>query len=119
QTFVSPLMCAAGDNEDIVVDVSDVSTFPVRSIGASFACVHRTSVRCGRSRQPSSMGVWLSEPHLQGRPGTRKGSRRNPPRYLLLQPSSRRPRRLSFSATTVCLSPTAVQEINSSAYGAS
>jgi len=96
-------MCAAADNEDIVVDVSDVSTFPVRSIDASFVCIHRTSVLCGRSRQPSSMGVWLSEPHLQGRPGTHKASGRDPPRYLPLQPSSRRPRQLSFGPTTVYL----------------
>jgi hypothetical protein len=108
QTFVSPLMFAEADDEDIIVDASGVWILPVPSIAVSCAALHGTSVDGGRSLQPSSRGERLSEPHLQRRTGSRKGCGRDPPQYGRLQPASRRPPPAFFRAPTVRLRPTAV-----------
>ena len=96
QRFISPVMFADTQDEDIVVDASDWSFRPAPSIDASCASLHRTSVDWGRSLQPSSLGVRLGKNHLQVHSGARKSSGRDPPWHLPLQPASRRSRRLSF-----------------------
>jgi len=81
QTFVSPVAFAEADDKDIIVNASHVSTLPVPSIDVSRAALHGTSVDCGRSLQPSSLGGRLNGLHLQRLTGSRKGSGRDPPQY--------------------------------------
>ena len=58
--------------------------------------IHGPIVDCGRSLEPSSLGVGLGQHHVQDCTGARNSSGRDPPRDLRLQAASRRPRRLSF-----------------------
>jgi hypothetical protein len=52
QTFISPVMFADADDEDIVVDDSDLSFHRVPSIDASCASIHGPIVDWGCSLQP-------------------------------------------------------------------
>ena len=78
QPLISPAMFADAHDEDIVVDASDLSFRPARSIDASCASIHRPSVDWGRSLQPS-LGVHLGQHHIQDHTETRKSSSRDPP----------------------------------------
>ena len=112
QTFNSSVMFADAHDEDIVVDVSDVSLRPAASIDASCASSHGPTVDWGRSHQLSSLGVSLGRHHLQDRARARKSSGRDPPRHLPLQRASRRPRRLSFvNGDSVCATDGSVRSI--------
>jgi hypothetical protein len=118
QTLISPVMFADAHDEDIVVDASDLSFRAAPSIDASCASIHGPGVDWERSLQPSSLGVRLGQKHLQDRAGARKGSGRDPPRHLPLQPASRHPRRLSFTradsafATDGILNPVCNRVVN-------
>jgi hypothetical protein len=96
QTLISPVMFADADDEDIVVDASDVSLRAAPSIDASCATIHGPTVDWRRSRPLSSVGASLGQHHRQDRTGACKSSGRDPPRQLPLQPASRRPRQRSF-----------------------
>jgi hypothetical protein len=86
----------ADAREDIVVDPSNLSFCLAPSIDASRASIQRPSVDWGRPLQPSSVGARLGKNHLHNGTEARKSSGRDPPRHLPLQPTSRRPCRLSF-----------------------
>ena len=106
QTFISPVMFAEPDDEDIVVDASDVSLRPAPSIDASCPSIHGRPIDWGRSHQLSSLGVSLGQHHLQDRIGARN-SGRGPPWPLPFQPP--RGVRVGFwCAATVPSRPTAV-----------
>jgi hypothetical protein len=79
RTLISPAMFADAHDEDMVVDASDLSFRPARSIDASRFPVHRPSVNWGRALQPS-LGVRLAQHHIQDHTEARKGSGRDPPR---------------------------------------
>ena len=96
QTFISPLMFADAHDEEIVVDASDLSFRPAPSIDASCASIHTPSVDWGRSLRPSSLGARPGQNHFLDRSAAHTSRSRDPPRHLLLQPASRRSRRLSF-----------------------
>ena len=96
QTFISPLIFADADDENIVVDASDGSLCPVPPIDAACACIHGRPIDRARSRQLSSLGVSLVQHHLQDRTETFQSSGRDPRRRLLPLPASRHLRRLSF-----------------------
>jgi hypothetical protein len=100
QTSLSPAMFAAAHDEDIVVDVSDLSVRSAASIDASCAAIHRTRVDWERSLQPSwSLGARFGENHFQDNTGGHKSSGRDPPWHLPLQSASRRSRWPSFVRT--------------------
>jgi hypothetical protein len=86
QTFLSLVMFADANDEDIVANAADVSLHSAPSIDASCACIHRPTIDGRRSRQLSSLGASLGQHHLQGRTGASKSSGRDPPRHLPLQP---------------------------------
>src|SRR5262249_29416190 len=87
QIFVSPLIFAGADDEDIVVDASDVLILPVPSIDASCAAFPATSVDWGHPLRPSPLGGRLSQPSPQRRQGARRGGGREPPQHRRLQPA--------------------------------
>jgi hypothetical protein len=91
QTFISPVMFADADDEDIVVDDSDLSFHRAPSIDASCASIHGPIVDWGCSLQPASLGVRFGQDHLQDSTGAGQSSGRDPPRHLRLQPASQRP----------------------------
>src|SRR5204863_1922125 len=88
---ISPVMFAEADNEDTVVDASDVSWSRAPSIDASCATPHRPTVVSGRSPQPSSLDESVGQQHLRDPTETRKSSGRSPPANLLPRPAWRRP----------------------------
>ena len=80
QTFIPlPVMFADAHDENIVVDGSDLSSCPARSIDASCACVLGPCVDWHRSLQPSSLDVRLGHNHPPRHTGARKSSGRDPP----------------------------------------
>ena len=80
QIFTSPpVMIAHAQEEDLVVDASDLSFRPVLSIHASGASFHGPSVDWGRPVQPPLLGVRLGHNYLQDHTGTRKSNGRAPP----------------------------------------
>jgi hypothetical protein len=89
QTLISPVMVADAEDEDSIVDASDVSWRPAPSIDGSCASIHGPTAASWRSRRLSSLGVSLGQHHLQDRAGARKSSGRDPPRHLPSQPASR------------------------------
>jgi len=96
RTFISPAMFADAQDDDIVVDASDLSFRPAPSIDGSCGSIHGPSVDWGRWLQHSSLGARLGQNHLQDRGGARKSSGRDPPRHLRLRLTSRRPGRFSL-----------------------
>jgi hypothetical protein len=87
--LISPVMFADAEDEDSIVDASDVSLRPAPSIDGSCVSIHGPVAAWWRSRQLSSLGVSLGQ-HLQDHTAARKSSGRGPPRHLALQPASRR-----------------------------
>ena len=79
QTLISPVMFADAEDDDSIVDASDVSLRPAPSIDGSCASIHGPTAAWWRSRRRSSLGVSLSQHHLQDRAGARKSSGRDPP----------------------------------------
>jgi hypothetical protein len=96
RTFISPAMFADAQDDDIVVDASDVSFRPAPSMDGSCGSIHGPSVDRGRWLQHSSLGACLGQNHLQDRNGARKSSGRDPPRHRRLRLTSRRPGRCSL-----------------------
>jgi hypothetical protein len=80
-TLISPVMFADAEDEDSIVDASDVSLRPAPSIDGSCVSIHGPVAAWWRSRQLSSLGVSLGQ-HLQDHTEARKSSGRGPPRHL-------------------------------------
>ena len=91
---ISALKFAATDDEDIVVDASDVSLHRAQSIDASGASIHEPTATSSRSRQRSSLDLSLEQHFLRDRTQTRESNGRDPPQGL--HPVTRRPRRFTF-----------------------
>jgi Homeodomain-like domain len=79
QAFISPDMFADAPDEDILVDTSDLSFRPTRSIDASYASIDGASVDWGGRPNPRSLACDSVNNHLQHRPGARKSGGRDPP----------------------------------------
>jgi len=91
---ISALKFAATDDEDIVVDASDVSLHRAQSIDASGASIPEPTATSSRSRQRSSLDLSLEQHFLRDRTQTRESNGRDPPQGL--HPVTRRPRRFTF-----------------------
>jgi hypothetical protein len=111
QTLISPVMFADAEDEDSVVDASDVSLRPAPSIDGPCPSIHGPTAAWWRSRRRSS-SVSLAQHHLQDRTGARNSSGRGPPRRLPLQPASRRFAPAFFRARRQCLRDRRQYEIN-------
>jgi len=97
RTFISPVMFSEARGDDVVVDASDLSFRPARSlIDGSCASIHWASVDWRRSLHHTSLGVRLDQDRFQDHTGARQNTGRAPPRHLRLQLASRRSRRVSF-----------------------
>jgi hypothetical protein len=108
QTFLSLVMFADANDEDIVANAADVSLHSAPSIDASCACIHRPTIDGRRSRQLSSLGASLGQHPFRAVPeraraaaATRRGTYR-------CNQAPRRLRRLLSCAATVSSRPTAV-----------
>jgi hypothetical protein len=91
---------AVADDEQIVIDASDVSFGSVPSTDAA-SCLG-PSAGWGRSLQPSSLGVSRAQHHLRNGTRVRKSGGRDPPLHLPLQPVSRRRREVHRSLRLPC-----------------
>jgi len=98
EPYISPPLMADADDKDVVVDTSVLPFRRAPSTDVWRASVQRANVDCGRSLQPSSLGVGIGQHDFQDRAGGRKSTGRDPPRHLRLRPGARWLRRPSFCA---------------------
>ena len=80
QTFISPVIFADADDEEILVDASDVSLRPAPSIDVSRPSIHGPTVDPAHSRRLSTGAISLVQRHSCSR--ARMSNGRDPPRHL-------------------------------------
>jgi hypothetical protein len=80
QTFVSPAVFADADDEETLLDASDMPLRLAQSIDVSRPSIHGPTVDPAHSRRLSTLGISLAQCH--SRTGARISSGRDPPRDL-------------------------------------